>query len=73
MEKFSKEKNAAIKAAINEEHFDAPSMLQEITPLINSYFITKLSFDGEAIYLTFLNGQKFRITAEEVENPDNAS
>ena len=65
-EKITKEKRAAIKAAENEAHFSAQSMLQEIAPLIKSYFIGEPVFDGNAIKITFLNGQKFKIYAEEV-------
>ena len=63
---LSQEKRAAIKAAENEAHFSAQSLLEELTPLIKSYFIAEPIFDGNAIIITFLNGQKFKIYAEEV-------
>ena len=63
---LSQEKKAAFKAAENEAHFSAQSLLQDITPLIRSYFIGEPVFDGNTINITFLNGQKFKIYAAEI-------
>ncbi|MDE7167946.1 MAG: hypothetical protein K2O28_03755 [Clostridia bacterium] len=60
------EDTAAINEAKNEAHFSAQSLLEELAPLIKSYFVGEPNFDGNSIDITFLNGQKFKIYAEEV-------
>ncbi len=67
-EKLSLEKKAAIKAAENEAQFNAQSILEELTPLIKDYFIAETESNGKEINISFLNGQKFRICAEEISN-----
>lgn len=42
------------------------SLLQEIEPLIKEYFIAEISLTDEKIKLSFENGQKFEITAQEI-------
>ncbi|MBD5583903.1 MAG: hypothetical protein HDQ88_02390 [Clostridia bacterium] len=66
MKNITAEQKTALNEAKNEKHFNAQNLLEEITPLIKDYFIAELDFDGKAINLSFLNGQKFRICAEEV-------
>ena len=44
----------------------AESLLCELMPLMEEYFIGNLSFDGQAISYRLPNGQKFKISAKEV-------
>lgn len=52
--------------AKEEPPIKANSLLCEIMPLMEEYFIGKLSFDGQAILYRLPNGQKFKITSREV-------
>ena len=51
---------------INEPPINASDLLTEILPLLKDYFIGQITFDGENITYTLLNGQKFIISATEV-------
>lgn len=64
-EKLTVEQKAAIKAAENEAHFSAQSLLEEITPLIKSYFICEVKTEADKIEVSFPNGQKFDVYAKE--------
>lgn len=50
--------------AYGEADFTAEELVLEIEPLIKSYFVGKFERNAANIICTFLNGQKFRITAE---------
>ena len=50
----------------NEPPIKAESLLCEILPLMEEYFIGNLSFEGRAILYRLPNGQKFKITAQSV-------
>lgn len=65
-EKNTTEKTANQMAAA-EERFDSKSLLEEIEPLLREYFIGRFDLNCEAIILNFKNGQKFRLTAEELK------
>ena len=49
-----------------EPPIEAESLLQELAPLLDEYFIGNISLDGRAIFYRMPNGQKFKITAREV-------
>lgn len=50
----------------NEPPINASDLLAEIIPLLEDYFVGQITFDGENITYTLLNGQKFTISATEV-------
>lgn len=50
----------------NEEHVSASRILEEIEPLIRTYFVGKISFGGGGITYKLPNGQTFLIMTEEV-------
>lgn len=52
--------------AKEEPPIKASSLLEELMPFLKEYFIGELSFDGQAILYRLPNGQKFKITAQEV-------
>ena len=62
----TKEKNALVKSAKNEPRFPADDLLQEIAPLLEDYFVAELGMRAHAITLFFPNGQKFKLTAQEI-------
>ena len=49
-----------------EPPIKAESLLEELYPFLQEYFIGKLSFDGQAIFYRLPNGQRFKITAQRV-------
>ena len=54
------------KTLRNEPPINASDLLAEILPLLKDYFIGQITFDGDNITYTLLNGQKFAISATEV-------
>ena len=54
------------KTLRNETPINASDLLAEILPLLKDYFIGQITFDGDNITYTLLNGQKFAISATEV-------
>ena len=62
-----KQKNTAEELAVNEGTICAKELLEEIEPLLREYFIGGFELTAEAIILNFKNGQKFRLTVEEVK------
>lgn len=54
------------KFAKNEPPITTNDLLAEIKPLFEDYFIGEISFDGQNIAYCLPNGQKFKLSAEEV-------
>lgn len=52
--------------AKNEPSVAAYEILAEIEPLLEDYFKGEISFDGQNITYCMLNGQKFKLSVEEV-------
>ncbi len=52
--------------ARNEPPVAANEILAEIKPLLEDYFNGEIIFDGQNITYCLLNGQKFKLSAEEV-------
>lgn len=50
----------------NEPSVAANEILAELTPLLKDYFKGEITFDGLNITYCLLNGQKFKLSAEEV-------
>ncbi len=48
-----------VQLAACESNISAESVLQELLPLIKSYFISLVSQEGKKLYISFLNGQRF--------------
>lgn len=62
----TKEKDALFKLAKDEPPFPADDLLQEIAPLLEECFVAQLGMRAHAITLFFPNGQKFKLTAQEI-------
>ena len=62
----TKEKDAANMAARKEGKVYAENLLAEIGLLLPDYFVGEFAADGEGILIKLLNGQVFRLSAEEV-------
>ncbi len=58
------EKENFEEVAKGEQPITASELLEEIEPLLDDYFIGKISFDGRGITYILPNGQKFLIKAE---------
>lgn len=52
--------------AKNESPVAANEILAEIKPLLEDYFQGEITFDGQSITYCLMNGQKFKLSAEEV-------
>ncbi len=52
--------------ARNEPPVAATEILAEIKPLLEDYFQGEIAFDEKSITYCLLNGQKFKLLAEEV-------
>lgn len=63
---YSEEQWEAILAAMREAKFDGMRILEEIQPLISEFFVCESKKTAEGLLLTFLNGQKFLLTAKAV-------
>lgn len=53
--------------AKNEPPVVACEILTELMPLLKDYFKGEVSFDGKTLTYALMNGQKFKLSAEEVE------
>ena len=51
---------------MREGKFDGMRILEEIQPLISEFFVCESKKTAEGLLLTFLNGQKFLLTAKAV-------
>lgn len=58
--------NALFEDAKTEPPFPASDLLQEIAPLLVDYFVAEPETQENALVLKFPNGQKFRLSAEEI-------
>ncbi|MDE5897275.1 MAG: hypothetical protein K2H43_05650 [Clostridia bacterium] len=56
------EQTAAIADAAAERKFEATDFLDEILPLLQSYFIGNFTRTGSEIEAAFLNGQTLRLS-----------
>ncbi|MFR1632149.1 MAG: hypothetical protein ACLSU0_03165 [Oscillospiraceae bacterium] len=63
---YSEEQWEAMLAAMREGKFDGMRILEEIQPLISEFFVCESKKTAEGLLLTFLNGQKFLLTAKAV-------
>lgn len=63
---YSEEQREAMLAAMREGKFDGMRVLEEIQPLISEFFVCESKKTAEGLLLTFLNGQKFLLTAKAV-------
>ncbi|HIR30071.1 MAG TPA: hypothetical protein IAC90_05410 [Candidatus Coproplasma stercorigallinarum] len=63
---YSEEQWEAMLAAMREGKFDGMRVLEEIQPLISEFFVCESKKTAEGLLLTFLNGQKFLLTAKAV-------
>lgn len=63
---YSEEQREAMLAAMREGNFDGMRILEEIQPLISEFFVCESKKTAEGLLLTFLNGQKFLLTAKAV-------
>ena len=63
--KFTAEKNAALKAALQEVPFSASDLTEELAPLLNDYFQTILTKQDDKIVMSFPNGQRFVVSVTE--------
>ncbi len=52
--------------ARNEPPVTANEILTDIKPLLENYFNGAITFDGQSITYSLPNGQKFKLSAEEV-------
>lgn len=64
--KCNEEQREAMLAAMREGKFDGMRVLEEIQPLISEFFVCESKKTAEGLLLTFLNGQKFLLTAKAV-------
>ena len=53
--------------AENEGKIEPYSLLQELQPLLSDYFVGEFTLSEEGLILSFPNGQKFVLKAEERE------
>ena len=49
-----------------KEIIKSVDLLQEIEPLLREYFIGNFEMENNAMILSFINGQRFRLIAEEI-------
>ena len=52
--------------AKSEPPVEACEILAEIEPLLKDYFKGEVSFDGKTLTYALMNGQKFKLSVEEV-------
>lgn len=65
-EKITDLKDEAKKYAAKEQPFSGEDLAAEIEPLMREYFLADIEMCGNHIDCTFLNGQKMRVSVEEV-------
>ena len=51
---------------LEKEKISADELIRELQFLLNDYFVGNFAQEPESICLTFRNGQRFRLTVEEV-------
>lgn len=61
-----KQNSTEDEIAKNEPHVEPSELLAEITLLLKDYFKGEVSFDGKTLTYALMNGQKFKLSAEEV-------
>ena len=66
-EELNEKLNTVYKEAKGEERVSAESLLQEIEPLIREYFIGEVILENNEIKINLLNGQKFKMTLNEIK------
>lgn len=66
LEKPEKLTDEETEELVNEPKFSRSTLLQEIEPLLKEYFICIVDHSEEVITMSFLNGQKFAVTANEI-------
>lgn len=66
MKGWTNEKAEAYREAVEEKHFTATELLQELAPLLSDYFWGNVQLTDEGIVITFPNNQKFRLSGIEV-------
>ena len=63
---FTKEEVETYLRAMMEKNIDANDLLGEILPLLEEYFIADFELSNDSIILNMMNGQKFKMTVEEI-------
>lgn len=66
MKKRTDKTQKELRAAREEAPMKASDLYAEITPLMKDYFMGEFLYDERAIIAIFPNGQKFKITTEEL-------
>ena len=66
MEKQDKKNTANDLFAVREKNTTPVQLLQEIEPLLKEYFIGDFEVKENALNMSFLNGQKFKLKICEV-------
>ena len=61
----SPEERLELIYAITEGKITAESLLQEIIPLLEDYFICKTELSGDTLKLSLYNGQNFALKISE--------
>ena len=64
--KHLKDNVQAAYAALHEGTITALSLAEELKPLIDDCFVGKTDTCGESLQIEFFNGQKFILSATEV-------
>lgn len=65
-ENHSQKKTSAYTDEVKEEIIKPFGLLQEIEPLLKEYFIGTFEFENDKIKMVFENGQKFYLSATEI-------
>ena len=65
---FTKEEVEMYLRAMLEENIYSKDLLAEILPLLEECYIAEFELTKDDIILKMLNGQKFRITIEEIKS-----
>ena len=63
---YTKEEVEMYLRAIMEKSIVANDLLMEILPLLEEYFIAEFELTDDNIVIKMMNGQKFKITIEEI-------
>ena len=56
---------SALYDALNEKEITGKSIIEETEPLIKEFFKGNVEISGDCLVISFLNGQKFRLSATE--------
>ena len=68
-EEQTQKKTSVFLAEVGKEVIKPIDLLQEIEPLLREYFVGDFQIVDNAIIMRFVNGQKFRLIAEEITQP----